>query len=129
MALVGGDAASIIHALDGPIRDLVGASLLIGAVFLSASLATALRGTLLPRFVSDLSAEEVANYNLEQFTHEPDLWRVQIRAIRGLLPAIESATREGDRAAEAVKKAEIFFLVGLFSVGISLAIFIVEVTL
>ena len=69
----------------------------------------ALRGTLLPRLVSDISAKEVANYASSRFTDEPDLWRVHVRAIRAILPAIESTTREGDRAAQVVKKAEFFF--------------------
>jgi hypothetical protein len=82
-----------------------------------------------PRLVSDISAKEVANYASSRFTDEPDLWRVHVRAIRAILSAIESTTREGDRAAQVVKKAEFFFLVGLSSVGVAFAILIVEVTL
>jgi hypothetical protein len=74
-------------------------------------------------------AKEVANYASSRFTDEPDLWRVHVRAIRAILSAIESTTREGDRAAQVVKKAEFFFLVGLSSVGTAFAILIVEVTL
>ena len=51
---------------------------------LIAAFVTALRGTLLPHLVSDLSAKEVASYVSERFTHEPDLRRVNVRTIRGL---------------------------------------------
>ncbi|MCW2979890.1 MAG: hypothetical protein JWO14_1617 [Solirubrobacterales bacterium] len=129
LALVGANAESILDALHGAARDAAGASLLIGALLLITSLAMALRGTLLPRLVSDISAKEVANYASSRFTDEPDLWRVHVRAIRAILSAIESTTREGDRAAQVVKKAEFFFLVGLSSVGTAFAILIVEVTL
>ncbi len=89
---------------------------------------TALRGTVLPQLVSDVSAEEVANYASERFTHEPDLWRVHVRTIHGLLASIESTTGQGDEAARAVEKAEYFFLAGLFSVGVAFATLIVVVT-
>jgi hypothetical protein len=81
-----------------------------------------------PELVSDLSIHEVANYISDRFTHEPDLWRVHVRAIRGLLSLIESTTKKGDEVARAVERAEIFFLVGLFSVGVSFATVIAEVT-
>ncbi len=95
---------------------------------LIAAFVTALRGTLLPHLVSDISAEEVANYTTERFTHEPDLWRVHIRTIRGLLISIDSTTRQGDKAAQAVMWAGRLFLVGLLAVGIALAILVAVVT-
>lgn len=100
----------------------------MGTILLIAAFVTALRGTLLPNLVSDISAKEVANYLTERFTHEPDLWRVHIRTIRGLLKSINSTTRQGDKAAQAVMWAGRFFLAGLSAVGIALAILILVVS-
>ena len=112
LALAGANVESILGALHGAARDVAGVSLLLGVLLLVASLATALRGTLLPRLVSDISAKEVANYTSERFTHEPDLWRVHVR------DDSRSARRDriddrgqGDEAARVVKKAEYLFLV------------------
>ena len=92
LALAGANAESVLGALNGAARDVAGASLLVGSLFLIAALAAALRGSLLPQLVSDISATEVANYTSERFTHEPDLWRIQVRSIHGLLSSIESMT-------------------------------------
>jgi hypothetical protein len=127
LALVGSNAESILGALHGPARHVAGTSLLIGSLFLIAALAAALRGTLLPQLVSDISPDEVRNYTSERFTDEPDLWRVQVRAVRSLLISIESTTRYVDRAAQVVERAEYFFLSGLFTVGVAFATLIVEV--
>jgi hypothetical protein len=100
LALIGANAESILQALHGVGRDCAGIALLLGSIFLIAAFVTALRGTLLPQLVSDISAEEVANYTTERFTHEPDLWRVHVRTINGLLISITSTTRQGDKAAQ-----------------------------
>ncbi len=96
LALVGANAESVLGALSGSARDVAGVSLLIGCLLLIAALATALRGTLLPQPVSDISAREVANYTSDRFIHEPELWRVHVRAIHSLLASIESMTRHVD---------------------------------
>ena len=119
---------SVLDALHGVARDCAGVCLLIGVMLLVVALVTALRGTLLPALVSGVSAQEVSNYTSDSFTHEPDLWRVQVRMIRSLLTAIELTTVEGDEAARAVRKAEYSFLTGLFSVGVALSILIAVVT-
>jgi len=128
LALAGANVDVVLGGLDGAARDGAGIALLLGLILLVASMVTALRGTLLPRLVSDISAGEVSNYTSDRFTHEPDLWRVQIRTIRGLLDLIERTTRQGDEAVRAVKAAEYLFLTGLFSVGVALAILILVVT-
>jgi hypothetical protein len=86
-----------------------------------------LRGTVLPTF-SAVSTEEVANYVDERFTNEPDLWRVHLRTIHGLLENIERDTERGDRSEQAVGIAEYFFFAGLFSVGIAFATLIAVIT-
>jgi hypothetical protein len=84
---------------------------------------------LAPRFVSDLSAEEVANYTTDRFIREPDLWRVQVRTIRSLSGEIEQITLQSDRAAGAVRKAEYLFLTGPLAVSMVLGTAIAMVTL
>jgi hypothetical protein len=128
LALAGANAESILRALHGPARDLAGASLLAGSFLLITALAAALRGTLLPRLVSDIAAHEVANYTSERFTDEPDLWRVHLRTIQGLLISIESLSRDAGDAARMVGKAEYFFLSGLFTVGVAFATLIAVMT-
>jgi cytochrome c biogenesis factor len=128
LALIGANAESILDALHGTARGAAGVSLLAGSLLLVASLATALRGTLLPQPVSDISAKEVANYTSARFTNEPDLWRVHLRAIQSLLAAIVSMTEHVDSAARFVERAEYFFFAGLFTVGAAFATLIVEVT-
>lgn len=114
--------------MHGGARDSAGITLLVGVLFLVAALVTALRGALVPELVSEISTAEVANYRSERFTHEPDLWRIHVRMIHGLLDLIESTTVQGNGAARAVRRAEYLFLAGLFSVGITLAILIAVVT-
>jgi hypothetical protein len=109
LTLAGANADSVLGSLDGAARDVAGTSLLIGSALLIAALAAALRGTILPQLVSDISTREVANYTSERFANEPDLWRVHLRAIRSLLISIESTTRRVDDAARMVEKAEYFF--------------------
>jgi hypothetical protein len=128
LALAGGNVESVLGVLPGVTRSCAGAFLLIGVLMLVASLVTALRGTLAPRFVSDLSAEEVANYTTDRFIREPDLWRVQVRTIRSLSGEIEQITLQSDRAAGAVRKAEYLFLIGLLAVSIVLGTAIGMVT-
>jgi hypothetical protein len=99
LVLVGANAESILDALHGPARETAGISLLLGRRLTS-----------------------------ERFTHEPDLWRVHIRAIHGLLASIESMTRHVDAATQVVEKAEYFFLSGLFTVGTAFATLIAAVT-
>lgn len=129
LALVGSNAESILGDLEGAPRLCTGALLLLGSLLLIASLTAALRGTLLRDLLWGTSVTEVANYTSDRFVNEPDLWRVQIRTIRGLRSWIEVTTERIDEAVRAVRTAEYLFLLGLFSVGIAFATLIVSVTL
>jgi len=124
IALVGANAESMLDAVHHAARVAIGVSLLMGTILLIAAFVTALRGTLLTHLVSDISGNEVANYLTERFTHEPDLWRVHVRTIRGLMKAIDLTTRQGDKVARAVMSAGRLFLAGLSAVGAALAILI-----
>jgi hypothetical protein len=127
LALAGANIESVLGGLHGPARGFAGGSILLGVLFLVASLVIVLRGTVLPTF-SAVSTEEVANYVDERFTNEPDLWRVHLRTINGLLENIERDTERGDRSEQAVGIAEYFFFAGLFSVGIAFATLIAVIT-
>jgi hypothetical protein len=128
LALAGANVESILGVMHGVAREVAGVTLLFGVSLLVASLVTALRGTLLPRLVSNVSAKEASNYTSERFIHEPELWRVRVRTLRTVVDAIEFNARQGDEAALAVRRAEYLFLAGLFSVGVTLGILIVVMT-
>lgn len=128
LALAGANVSSVLGSLDGIARDGAGICLLIGLLFLTASLVATLGGPLAPQLVSSISAEEVSNFASERFTHEPELWRVHVRTLRAVLEAIEWTTLQVDKAALAVRKAEYLFLTGLFSVAVALCTLIVVMT-
>ena len=129
VALVGGNADRILNALDGAPRSVAGVALLTGTVLLVAALASSILGApFRPQLVSDISACEISNYTTERFAHEPDLWRIHIRTINGLLVSIDSTTRTGDKAAAMLRWAGVLFLAGLLAVAVALGILIVEVT-
>jgi hypothetical protein len=128
LALAGANVGSVLGGLHGIARGLAGGSILVGVLFLVASVVTVLRGTVSPTLLSGVSVEEVANYVSERFTDEPELWRVHLRTIHGLLDLIELTTEQGDKFGRAVGKAEYFFLTGLFSVGLAFATLIAVMT-
>lgn len=129
LALAGPSSTSALDSLSGLARGGAGISLMLGGASLMVALAVALRGCLAPELVSDNPSWELANFTSERFIGEPELWRVQARTIRILRYTFEASTRHRDRVAKAIKRAEIFFLVGLFSVGVSSATFVGEVIL
>lgn len=129
VALVGGNADRIIGELGGTPRTVVGAALLTGAVLLSAALVVSIIGAAFrPHLISGISAREIANYTTKRFTHEPDLWRVHVRTINGLLESIASTTEAGDKAANALRLAVLLFLGGLLAVAGALGILIAELS-
>lgn len=127
IAIVGGNADRILSALDGPLGAVAGVSLLTGAGLLVAALTAAILGVpFRPQLVSDISAAEIANYTSERFTHEPDLWRVHLRTINGLLVSIDSTTRVDDKATRTLRWAGGLFLGGLLAVTAAFCMLIVE---
>jgi hypothetical protein len=129
LALAGANAEPILRSLSGLARDIAGASLLVGFMLLVVSLGVALRGTLMPRPVGDISPTEIANFTSDRFTHEADLWRIHVRAIHTLSLSIESMIRQADLVERVLGKAEYFFLAGLFTVGTALATLVIVVTI
>jgi hypothetical protein len=129
IALIGGNADRIIGDLSGVPRVVLGAALLVGMVLLVGSLLYAVIGAAYrPHLIAGISAQEIANYTTERFTHEPDLWRVHIRTIKGLLIAIASTTEVGDKAANALRVAVLLFLAGVLAVAVALVILFWELS-
>lgn len=128
LALAGANVESTLDALRGPAREAAGGSLLVGSLLLIAALTVALRATLAPPVRHDGSLAEVANYNSVRLTHEPDLWRVHVRELRGLLTSIEAVKGQIDETSRQLGKAEYFFLAGLFTVGLAFATLIAVMT-
>ena len=109
---------------------MAGLALLCGMILLVTSLARSILGVpFRPQAVADVSAREIANYVTERFTHEPDLWRIHVRTIAGLLESIDSTTQMVDRATATLRAAGLLFLTGLLGVAVALGILIVEVTI
>jgi hypothetical protein len=127
-AVVGANADSILASLGDGTRRAAGLCLLLGSFALIAAFVTALRGSSVPRGVSDVSAREAAGYLLPRFTGEPDLWRVQLRTVKALVTAIDATTQQVDAINRAVVWATRFFIFGLMSVGAALAILVLVVT-
>jgi hypothetical protein len=124
LALAGANAASILGALHGAPRYGAGMALLVGSLLLVAAFMT----SLLPRPAFDPSGREIVNYVSTRFIEEPELWRVQVRTIRGLVLLIARTTNQGDEAASSINRAERLLAAGLLGVGVALVILVVTVT-
>lgn len=124
LALAGANAGPMLREMSAAARLATGVALLAGSISLIAASVIALRGTSMPRVVSDISVREAANYTTDRFTHEPDLWRVQLRTINALVAAITETGHQGDVAARAVRWAGRCFRVGLVGVGVALGILV-----
>jgi hypothetical protein len=115
VALVGGNANRILGPLSGAPRDIAGITLLAATILLVLAMGSTILGApFRPQLVSDISGREIANYATTRFTHEPDLWRIHIRTIKGLLISIDNTTKAGDRAVATLRRASFFFLMACF---------------
>ena len=126
LALMGGNTARVLEAVEGSARLATGAMLLAAVLCLAAAVAVAIWGVLKPKPFAALAADEIALYTTNRFLAEPDLWRVHIRALR----ALEEATRETQESENAVAGAIMIslytFLAGLGFSMISLGTLIFE---
>jgi hypothetical protein len=128
LTLVGANATSILATLHSAVRNVAGVALLIGSFALIAAFVTALSGSSVRGGVADVSARDAAGYLLPRFTCEPDLWRVQLRAIKALVTAIDMTTQQVDVIDRAVVWAGRFLLLGLAAVATALGILVIVVT-
>jgi hypothetical protein len=102
LALIGGNAARILHESHGAGRTEIGVALIIGALGLVTSVAVAVVGVIQPRSYGTIAAREIATYRSDRFLNEPELWRVQVRSLRTLERATVEAQRNGNAAGKAM---------------------------
>lgn len=126
LALIGGNAATILGAAEGAVRGVIGLMLLLAVISLAVAVAVAIWGLLKPQPVAALAADEIRIYGSERFLAEPDLWRVHVRSLRALEGLARQAQREGDAAAAAIGISLHGFLIGLGFSLVSLGTLIFE---
>jgi len=120
LALIGGNAGTILGALEGPARVVAGSSLLAALVSLAVSVAVAVWGVGTPKQFVELAADEITVYASDRFLEEPDLWRAQLRSLHALERATRKAQNDGNSAAVAIRIALRAFLGGLMFSLVSL---------
>jgi hypothetical protein len=126
LALIAGNAATIMGAAEGATRGFIGLALLAGAICLAVAVVAAIWGVMRPRPFVALGADEIAAYKSERFLSEPDLWRVHLRSLHALERATREAQEDGNAASESIMSALYAFLAGLAFSLISLGTLIVE---
>jgi hypothetical protein len=126
LALIGGNAAKILHESHGCDRTAIGVTLIIAAICLVASVAVAVVGVIKPQSYAAISADEISNYLSDRFLSEPDLWRVHVRSLRALEVATKDAQEGGNAAAKAINISLYAFLGGLGFSVIAIGTLIVE---
>jgi len=126
LALIGGNASTILIPSDGFARVVIGGSLFVAAICLAAAIAVAIWGVILPRPFTAIASDEIANYTSDRFLVEPDLWRVHIRSLRALEEAAREMEENGNTASAAIGVSLYAFLAGLAFSLISLGTLILE---
>jgi hypothetical protein len=126
LALIGGNAATILHEAHGVLRFVIAVTLILAALCLTVSVAVAVRGVSPQALNSNVSTSEIANYLTDPFLDEPELWRVQVRALRALEAAAEFAQKRADDALKLITVSLYAFLVGLGFAVVSVGFLIVE---
>lgn len=126
LALIGGNAAQLVSAVNGSAHIVVDAALIAAAVCLGAAVAIAIWGSLRPKAFVSISAEEIITYTSEPFLTEPDLWRVHVRSLVALHHATADVQEAGDFAARAVERSLGTFLAGLGFSLLAIATLLVE---
>jgi preprotein translocase subunit SecG len=126
LALIGGNAAPILHDAHGGPKVVIAVTLIFAALFLAVSVGVAVRGVSPQGSRSSISADEIANYLTEPFLDAPELWRVQVRALRALEAAAEFAQKRADDALKSITVSLYAFLVGLGFAVVSVGVLIVE---
>jgi hypothetical protein len=126
LAVIGGNATTILEAVDGGVGAVIGSALIAASLCLTASVAVAIVGVIKPQSYATISAEEIANYLSDRFRNEPELWRVHVRSLRALRTATKDAQEGGNAAARAINLSLFAFLAGLAFSVIAVSTLIVE---
>jgi hypothetical protein len=113
LALIGGNAATILEATNGSVRTWIGMALLAALTCLAVAVAVAIWGAIKPRPFVALAADEITNYTSRRFLNEPDLWRIHIRSLRSLEAAARRMEKDSDVVADAIAISLYAFLAGL----------------
>ena len=112
LALIGGNAATILDQSQGGSRAAVAAMLIGAALCLAVSVAVAVVGVSRTQSYAEISADEIANYLTEPFLDAPELWRVQVRSLRTINEVIEDAQKRANDATEIDHRFALRFLGG-----------------
>lgn len=113
LALIGGNAGTILGATEGTARALTASILLGAAVCLTASVVIAIWGLIKPQPFVAVAADEIAIFASDRFLGEPDLGRVHLRSLHSLEEATREAQENGNAAAKAILSSLYFFSGGL----------------
>lgn len=126
LALIGGNAATIVEAVEGSGRLAIGVALLAAVLCLAVAVAVAIWGVIRPQSFAVIAADEIANYTSERFLNEHDVWRVHVRSLRALEVSARQTEEEGNAAARAIMTSLRAFLAGLAFSSISVGTLILE---
>jgi predicted PurR-regulated permease PerM len=126
LALIGGNAARILHQAHGSVSTVIAVALVAAALCLVVSVATAVIGVNRQGQQTSVSADEIAIYLTDQFLDAPELWRVQVRSLRTLEKATEFAQKNGDDALKSITISLYALLTGLGLAVVTVGILIGE---
>lgn len=113
LALIGGNAGTILGAVNGSGRSIAGLTLLAALFALALSVSFAVWALSKPTPFTILAADEIVIYSSERFLVEPDLWRVHLRSLHALERVTREAQEDGNAAVEAIMISLYAFLLGL----------------
>jgi predicted PurR-regulated permease PerM len=105
---------------------VIAATLIIAALCLAASVAVAVKGVSSQGANLSVSTNEITNYLTAPFLDAPELWRVQVRALRAMEAAAEFTQKRADDALKSITVSLYAFLVGLGFAVVSVGFLIVE---
>lgn len=126
LALIAGNAATILGAVEGSVRAVIGVALLAAMTCLALAVILAIWSVMRPRSFVAVAADEITAFTSDRFLHEPDLWRVHLRALRTLEQSTRRAQEAGNATAEAIMQSLYAFLAGLGFSLVSLGTLIFE---
>jgi hypothetical protein len=126
LALIGGNAAGILHESHAGARTAIAVMLIIAAVCLVASVAVAVIGVNKPQPYATIASKEIANYLTDSFLDAPDLWRVHVRSLKTLERATRDAQKGGNDALKSITISLYALLAGLASTVVAIVIVVLE---
>ena len=126
LALIAGNAATILEASEGSARVVIGSMLFASGVSLVAAVAIAIWGVMRPFPFAALGADEITVYRTERFLTESDLWRVHLRSLDALEKVTREAQEDANAATAAITTSLYALLIGLGFSLISLGTLIAE---